>query len=312
MITNFISNLAYRFTSENDISDITWTMCYTSDRFKKLFLNFFFPEFSFDRVAKFEREYSKDDSRADFYIESDGDRFVIECKKGDRNHHFQQYCDTYDIDSKHLGYIVNYYHEEEGFEVKTWEQLYDFISENMPTDDDREKELFCGYLEYLKGVCNIIKITKKMELKGIHSLYSFRVILKQILESHKTEKYSLSWYNNEFKESYYGYNFKVTAEGKKDIWLPIGLWFAYERPILTIGVWRNEGWGKPFYEIIDSKKDILEGCLYADKPYFEDNSYYFEATGRFYSEFKNAETVEEQREVLIKFIDEVVSIYVNN
>lgn len=306
MIKKLFYNFSYRFNKENDLSDITWTLCKTSDYFQTLFLNFFFPDTNFDNVDSFIRELSKDDSRADFFIENNGETYVIECKINDRNHHFQQYTKTYQIPNERLGYIVNYYHIEAGFNVKTWAQFYEFIEINIPDTD--EKPIFEGYLEYLKNVCNIIKI-EKMKLEGIHSLFHLNIALKSVI-NRSTDRFSLSFYNTDFKENYYGYKFKVedNSKNKKDLWLSLGIWFNHVKPVITLGVWKNEGWGKPLCDIIEEGK--LHSENYALQSYFEDSSYYFEGSERFYQEFSGSNTAEEQINILCKFVDEVITFYI--
>jgi hypothetical protein len=310
IIKDFFYNLSWRCAKENDLLDITWALCQASETFKLLFLNFFFPTVKFNKINCFEREMRKDNSRADFFIENDGQIFVVECKIGDRNHHFEQYTKTYNIYKEHLGYIVNYNDfPRNGFEVKTWQQFYNFIENNIP-ENEEEIIIFEAYLEYLKSVCGIIKITKKMELNGIYSLYCFNVILKSVIER-TTDKFELSFYHTDFQKSYYGYKFKVTSPNKTDIWLHIGLEFKWESPIIMIGVWDRDGWGKPFADVLTECKKEYSG-LYAQKNYKEDNFYYFETSKQFSEEFGKAKDVEQQKELLCKFVDEVVEFYVNS
>jgi hypothetical protein len=300
------SNLSYQFNRENDLSDLTWTVCQTSETFKQLFLHFFFPNTKFDRINRFDRERTINDSRADFVVDNDGKLFVIECKINDKNHHFEQYIEAYKIEKEQLGYIVNYNLYKAGFEVKTWQHFCEFIQDNIP-EDEAEKGLYEGYIEYLKSVCGIIKITKKMELNGVYSLYCFNQILRSVV-NRKTADFTLSYYNSDFKEYYYGCKFKVEVVKKEDIWLHIGLWFDREKPVITIGVWKQEGWGKPFYDELTQEKKHIEN--YAGRHYLEYSSYYFEGTEKFYEEFEGAVSVETQKAILCKFVDEVVCLYV--
>lgn len=305
MIKRLFTNLCLRFNSENDLSDFTWTLCLTSELFQELFLRFFFPNTTFDKINSFTREFSKEDSRADFVINNNGEIYVIECKINDRNHHFEQYIQTYNISNERLGYIVNYNYKESGFEVKTWAEFCEFIELMLP--DNEEKDLFEGYIVYLRNICGIIKL-KKMDLKEVHSLYYLNIALKSVI-NRNTDRFILSYYNTDFKESYYGYKFHVKSLCKEDIWLSIGLWFNQENPVITIGVWKREGWGKPLRDIIeDGKKHIQE---YAAQSYWEDSSYFFEGTDKLYSEFSNADTADQQKEILCKFVDEVVNFYID-
>lgn len=305
IIKNLFSNLYWRFNKENDLSDITWAVCQSSDTFQQLFLRFFFPNVEFNNIRSFTRELKKDDSRADFVIENNGLTYVIECKISDKNHHFEQYIETYNIEKEQLGYIVNYSLLKEGYMVKTWEQFHDFIKDHIPCNED-ESILCEGYLEYLRNVCGIIKITKKMELKGIYSLYCLNVMLKSVI-NRSTADFTLSYYNTDFKESYYGYKFKVEANSKEDIWLNLGLWFNFEKPIITIGAWDKEGWGKPFCEKLIKHKE--HNTSYVGLHYREDSTYYFEGSERFYKELEDALDIEGQKEILCRLVDEVVNFY---
>lgn len=307
----FISNLFWRFNNENDLSDITWTLCQTSESFKLLFLNFFFPNTIFDKINSFNRELTKDDSRADFVIDNDGAIFVVECKIYDKNHHFEQYINTYKIPHENLGYIVNYNLSKPGFKIKTWEQFYDFISDNFP-EGKNDKNIYEGYLEYLKNVCGIIKITTKMELNGIYSLYGFNQVLKSVI-NRSSAKFKLTYYNTDFKESYYGYKFKVedkTQNGikKEDILLSLGLWFNFESPVITLGAWNQKGRSKLFTDKIDNGEKPFK---YAKQQFSEDSTYYFEGSEHFYIEFKNAQNPDEQKKVLCNFVDEIIDFHIS-
>ncbi len=311
MIKDLFYNLHLRFRKENDLSDITWVMCKTSDNFQKLFLKFFFPDICFDNINLFERELPVDDSRADFVIECDGRRYVIECKISDKNHHFEQYVNTYKIKNNQLGYIVNYFMVKSGFNIKTWTQFYDYINKNLSQIENKDEiKLFVGYLDYLKNICNIIKINKKMEFSGMYSLYAFNVVLKSVI-NRSTDKYTLSQYSTDFKEWYYGYKFKLDPRNtqKNTIWLNLGVWFDREAPVITLGAWNNTNWGKPFCDILN--EDVTHNEVYATKHYPEDGYYYFEASKQFYDEFKVANTIEQQTELLCKFLDEVLDLYIS-
>jgi hypothetical protein len=305
VITNFFGNLALRVNKENNLSDVTWSMCQASEAFCGLFLRFFFPVVEFNDIRRFEREVSNNDSRVDFAIDNGCTTYLIECKINDQNHHFEQYTNAYGIPPERLGYIVNYNMKQEGFDVKTWEQLYDYLEKNPP-DNESEKILFEAYLEYLKGVCGIIKITKKMDLQGIHSLYGFNQVLKSLI-NRETGNFSLSYCSRDFKEEYIGYKFEVTSPDKETIWLNMGIWYKYEKPIITIGVWKQEGWGKPFYDAI---KDMKQPQIYAKDASEDDGCYYFYASKQFYKEFSDAITVDEQKGVLQRFMDEVLNLYI--
>ena len=96
MLAQFISNLSYRFRSENDLSDVTWTMCQTSDKFNAHFINFFFEGIDANEVC-LEREKSNDDSRPDFYFTYKDAIYLVENKIGDKSHHFEQYIKRFKL-----------------------------------------------------------------------------------------------------------------------------------------------------------------------------------------------------------------------
>lgn len=301
MVQDFFYNLSSKFRKENLLSDITWCMCETSENFKKDFLKFFFPNENFDRVKVFEREYHYKDSRPDFYIETDNKIFIIEVKIGDNNHHFEQYTETFNIDKNQLGYIANYIIHKEGFEVKTWEQFDIYLQEKQSQiDNELEKEFYNCYLDYIKNVCSIVRITKKMNLENAYSLYCFTQTLKKVLDKN-TETYSLKVDKQTIRDRYMGYYFEVTPknEEKQKVRLWIGVYYDREKPEIWFEVDNVEGGGKPFYDILSSKN------IKNDDP--EDKkSHWFKVDSE---EFNRKETVEEQELFLAKFIDDNLKIY---
>ena len=135
----------------------------------------------------------------------------------------------------------------------------------------------------------------------------FRSILKSVI-NRNTDNFKLSYYNSDFKESYYGYKFKVESINKKNIWLNVGLWFSYEKPVITIGALNKEGWGKPLYDKIINENNYP--FKYAAKRYKEESFYYFEGSNEFYFDFENACNIEEQNNILCEFVDEVINYYI--
>ena len=89
-LSNFFSALAERKHNENDLSDITYALCYSDDEFCRFFLHFCFDE----EIKTFDltREYQRDSSRPDFYFHDlENQERIIEVKLYDRNQHFNQY-----------------------------------------------------------------------------------------------------------------------------------------------------------------------------------------------------------------------------
>ena len=292
MIEVFLETLSGRKRSENDLSDITWALCLSSHSFQSLFLNFFFPDTKFLNITRFEREKSEGDSRPDFLIENNGITYLIECKIYDRNHHFEQYTSTFNIPNERLGYITNYKMTQKGFVVKTWEEFYDHVANNLP-ESENEKACWNGYLRYLQNVCSIIKITKKMDLNGMYSLYSFTELLKKLVERTETE-YELRYYSEKnihggngisgcyFEINYFNNLIETT-------WAWIGVYYNREKPLICMGFENKQGWGKPVYEIIEKQISKIESDEFYEKPYYEDDAIWFELTKEKHEEFNSSD-----------------------
>ena len=310
MITDFLENLANRKRSENDLSDITWALCKSSHTFQTLFLNLFFPDEQFLNITRFEREKAEGDSRPDFLIENNGLIYLVECKINDRNHHFEQYTSTFDIPNSRLGYITNYKMFEVGFNVKTWEELYDLIQINLP-ENEEEISLWTGYSKYLKSVCSIIKITKSMELKGMYSLYAFSEIVKKLVDRSESE-FELKYYSNKNIQGGSGisgcyFEIKYIKTQINTTWAWIGVYYERENPLICLGFENKEGWGKPFYDIIEKNFNSIEKDEFSEKPYYEDGAVWFELTSEKHIAIDNNE-LNDQIKILKDYMDEVILI----
>ena len=310
MSIKLFENLSNRLRNENDLSDITWAFCETSHLFKSDFIYFFFPELESKNIINFERERSQNNSRADFYLkDNENNVYIIEAKIYDNNHHFEQYCETYEIDKKHLGYILNYEHNKENFETKTWTQLYEYLSikkENLITDE--EKNLYESYLAYLKNVCNIIHIYKRITLGSMYDLFTFSELLKRQLTFQK-DNLKVEIYSRKLNDIRSGYDIKISKNNLiPDIWIWVGIYYNVENPIICFEIWNNEGWGKPFFEKIKLSSNNFNHN-YSKPPYFEDDCYYFEMSDYSSNQFSNALHLEEQAMILNKFINEVIEFY---
>lgn len=308
MLEIFFDTLSNRKRSENDLSDITWSLCLASPSFKLIFLKFFFPENDFLDVTTFEREKSQGDSRPDFLIEDKGLIYLIECKINDRNHHFSQYISTFKIPKNRLGYITNYKLLELGFIVKTWEELYDHINNNLP-EDKIERALISGYLKYLKNVCGIFKITKKMNLNGIYSLYSLLELFNKLLNRSES-KFDLQFYSNKnikpgigISGSYFEINYSDTRIEKTWAW--VGIYYERENPVICLGFENRQGWGRPVYEILYKHFEKINEDEFCKKPFKEDDVIWFDMTEKKHKEFNSSE-LNEQISIIKEFIDSVI------
>ena len=313
MIKLLFENLSERLYNENDLSDITWAMCYTSSAFKEAFLKFFFEDMEISEDIEINREVSKDDDRVDFLINNKGETFLIENKINDKISHFGKYDKTYKVTPERFGYIANYpISQEKPYQIRTWEDFYKKLK-TTKCDDDIEQSLIEGYREYLKKVCNIIDFEKPMNIEGIYSLYELIEILIKLCKRQE-ENFSLSvftknrFYDNSHADhSVTGINFDLNyrrGSHIKESWGWIGIYFSQEKPIICIGFWDIDGWGKPVCSIIKKAGAIKKGKLHSES-YEEEGAYWLDFVDR--EKTFNTLSLEEQTDMLKSFMDEVLN-----
>lgn len=123
-----LEKLSERFKYENDISDITYTLFNADSDFKRIFLEVVFPGSCFDKILFVQREFLENNGRPDFIIETESQKYLIEVKKWDKNHHFEQY--EIGFPDYKRAYITNYkidFVEKEKYKsayiFHTWEEL---------------------------------------------------------------------------------------------------------------------------------------------------------------------------------------------
>lgn len=318
MLKKLLTFTARRQRNENALSDITWAACSACPSLRRAFLAFFFPRVEFDEDILFEREYVLADSRPDFYIRNGAEVYIVENKIYDRYHHFDQYVSTFGIPAEHLGYITNYRMTQDGFNVRTWEEFYYYLEANLP-EESEQRQLWCAYMGYIQEVCSIYKKPKRMELKGMYSLYAFCRELRGIVER-QNASYRSEWYDSR-KDTHGGGNIfgtmqdgiagcyfhvRYTADGIEECWPWVGVYFNRENPIICICFENNQGWAKTVCDRLTKEKvETLPAGDYHDKPYYEGESLFFEFSESRRSEFENAD-LSGQDALLGSFIDEVM------
>ena len=319
MLAQFIVNLSHRFNSENDLSDVTWTMCQTSDRFQCVFLKFFFSWLKKDCADVYiTREQANDNSRPDFVFEYRNETYVIENKIGDRNHHFEQYLETFKIEAKNLGYIANYNIVKTGFVTHTWKELYLHLQQKIPSE---EKTLWEAYLQYIKSVCYIYLTTKPMDLNGMNSLYTFYRCLDDVF-AFDNEYFHAELYDSRIdtkgggnfqgtpREGIMGKYFELKYKGirVKEAWGWMGVYFSEEEPTIWIGFRNEKYWGKPIFSLIDNYIDGIKAGGLHSAPLTEENAYWFKF--RTPANF-NELTLQRQEKLLKKFFEDVMMAIYN-
>lgn len=177
-LNKFFKALSERAYKENDLSDVTYSMCESNKVFRQFFLDFFFRSFNIKAEAvTITREEKTEWGRPDFYIRSGNKLFIVEVKIWDGNHHFEQYKGILDKEDeqygkkednwkrwKRLGYIANYEGikqiqikidekqtkpAEELCSVYTWKDFVTELEKYSCFDDSA----ISAYVEYVKQVC---------------------------------------------------------------------------------------------------------------------------------------------------------------
>lgn len=312
----FFDYLGSRFRKENDLSDVTWALCKTSENFTKLFLGFFFKEsIDFSRPVSIEREFASGESRPDFRVLHGDDEFIIENKIYDRNLQFEKYQKDFS-NAKEFGYITNYKVSPiNGYEIKTWEDFKDFIEFKITNgyfDENLEhKNLVSGYLKFVENICSLIKI-EKMNLENLSSLFHFNSLLKTLLREPFNGFEVYEWNQTKNHESYQsGQSFRLKKENgdKSPIYGWVGVYFHSTNESVNIYVCFNEnGSGSLCSDLkaAKTKNELTEG-LYYDAPWYEDNAFWFMLKKQHFAKFtsKTEADVTEQRKIIRDFMEEV-------
>jgi len=305
MITNLISKLSTRFNNENDLSDLTWTLCEISGNFKDLFLSFFFPELKGKlSVIELLREFSEGNSRPDFYFKVDKQEYLIEIKKYDTNDHFEQYIRDFPNASR--AWIAIYQvPKRSGFEIKTWEEIHTHLELQLTTIEDQEtKEIVSGYCEYLKQVCSIIKF-QKMNLDNLSSLYFFNKHLPSLIERQRPGIISTIYSQpKSYFEDRSGTFFSLKKSDGVDTYYPwIGVYYDQTKTCICIGF--SIGWCKNIYQGIKRDNKVQAG-KYFISVYPDENCYWFEMSSEKFGELNTMKSVDAQRLFLDAFLSEVL------
>lgn len=325
MIKNLFENLSNFYCLENDLSNITKIMCDVSPFFKKLFINFFFPELDVKKVESIDREITAPNnagSRVDLYLSvyEDDLPYLIEVKIGDTNHHFGQYEKDYNIPSERLGYITNYTCIQPGYKVKTWEEFYDLLNKNLgKIRNEMEKELCNGYLHYLMSSCNFIKLEGPMNFNTLQSLYQFFIVLRPLM---KIESSELSMEPSKFYAPVSNglpvgiqlIDYYLTPKRKKKPYYGwIAFYYNQEQPLVTMFLDNVE---KRIDELINRIDEFKAGKYY-NKPYIGNDEQWnrfgiwFDMKDSVFNKISSTDKLENQSKILQNFIIEVAQFIVS-
>jgi hypothetical protein len=245
LVTDIIAKLSTRFRNENDLSDLIWTLCEVSSPFKQLFLLFFFKDLPEGGVGiQLQREYTRGQSRPDFFFDFKGKEYLIEVKIYDYNDHFEQY--KADFPRTERGWIANYAtppHTD--FIIKTWREFHTYLENKIHILDPDTQSLVHGFCEYVKSVCTIIKF-EKMNLSNLSALYFFNKIIYRVVERpHPEFEIKLHTSPKSHFDSMSGKFFSLRAKDKTYNCYP---WFGvyYDASIVCLCIGFGKGWCKIF------------------------------------------------------------------
>lgn len=314
--------LAQRFRKENDLSDFTWAMCQASPYFKSVWIHFIFDylDLNPNDIEYIEREVpdtNNSGSRVDFLLtKTSGEKYLIEVKLYDTNHHFGQYEAAYNVEQKQLGYITNYPHNEPGYYVKNWRDFYNVLLAQEGKVPEEEWHLISAYCEYLKNVCGFIMITEVMDLQKMTSLYDLTIILREIVEKDLScEWIEVKNWNTSYRDNvrwfYLDVDYKqINGWGKQYPF--IGIVYGHpsnhhETPYLYAGFDCRKGWSKSIVEYLNQNSALWDTIKlqYCSKPEPNgDLNFYMSDDIR--SSFQNAKTIDEQKVILQHFLSEVL------
>ena len=224
-LNKFFEYLAERKDDENDLSDVTYALCYSNDEFRKFFLNFCFEEKDLDTkdlTREYQREYEGGRYRPDFFFHDlRNQERLIEVKINDKNLHPKY---VYAFPNAEYAFIANYKEPapEENWKRKTWRQFNEALEKN---DKLKKDPAISGYLDYLK-ILTEIKEFKKMNLSDYSSLPIFYDNILGLMK-----EYNINSWNGPkcLLQNYYGILFKkenIDGIVNNDLWFWIGICFS--------------------------------------------------------------------------------------
>lgn len=309
MIKKFFECLADYARKENDISDITVALCKANPTFKETFVKFFFNNIDINEIKKIKREISSNDgqSRVDIMIEVEGDDkpYLIEVKKYDENHHFDQYVKAYNIPPERLGYITNYELKKEGgYQIKKWSEFYKVLTnEDEKNKKAKNDELIQAYAQYLNKVCEIV-YNKRIDLTKIESDDNFFRIVRDIVSTSIVVTDYDTKYDNEYA---YGYHFANPGEtiNKENGGYFVLLFETGQNPEVSIYVISRKRLQQNILSMIrnDGKYYIAP---YEESHFKQDDAIKIQLNKLYLNKILTSKTYDEQLDVLKSFYEEVV------
>ena len=291
-IKDFFGYLSERLWDENYLSDITYSLMKSDLQFKSIFFEYCFEENS-ENIEIMEREYTKGNSRTDFYFKDveNNKEYILEVKIYDQNIHPEY---KKEFKSKMLSFIANYDANGKPFnaekiynKVNTWHKFIPYL-------ENKSKEIYNplinGYLIYLKKVTHYLE-ANSMNLKNTKSLIDFNTLVEKIIKNTQIKTLEINNNKKSYGIDFYGKYLKF-KKGKKSLEFWLGVYFDNPDcdPFITIE-----------YENFNGKKT-------GDYYYIEDDPQWIYLKDELNSKFNNSkEKIEDQEIILINFIKEFLN-----
>ena len=280
----FFKSLAERFKNENDLSDVTYALCQSDKAFLQFFLDFFFGAGTIDinkqKVEISREEFLDDGSRPDFTIYVDREKYLVEVKIKDRNHHFAQYQANLKGEKRgRLGYIANYTIKPKddlsksdqkaydmacdyGRTVKTWKELVGRLENYQAFNDP----VIRGYLQYVRNVCSSdgvfddfdLAVTTPIKASDFLDIGRFMSSLAQKIEGMETQgikRIPVSRGTDFMSQYYMGLSFEIQEYvDNEPVYGWAGLNYDQCGAVFFVDFENKPDWGKP---VCDQFKQLL-------------------------------------------------------
>ena len=307
-LSELIKMLSERFHDENDISDITYTLLQFNKEFKDTFLNLIFPDIKSEEIIYFQREMSENDSRPDFIIFCSQHKYLIEIKKDDKNHHFEQYINTFP-DYKRA-YITNYKldSEKEFYKDKyvflTWHEIFDNL---IIINRSLKNNVIEGYIQYLKYVLNFTEITD-MRFDNLTNLAQFNAFVTEIIKNNSNGLISPNTRPNDgYSSTWSGSSFILkNKDGDKTISPWFGVYYGDNDTKIKISIdIKNchflEKYKAEIYDEI--KKSDYSECIF-----YNNTEIQAILRDNWFNKLQTEESISNQKQILRTFFETVIDI----
>ncbi len=293
-VMNFFSCLSY-MGNENTLSDLITAACNSSYLFKRMFLEFIFPNaFIMSKCpSDIEREVSINNEKVRFdlyFCIKDDTEYIIENKIYDSNDHFTEYTKLFP--NEQIGFIANYDVSHIKYKNKhTWKEFYNYLNNNISLFSGDEKKVVKGLLEYIQGACGIMQ-ERNFYLKDLRDLGFFIKKLGKILEEQ-------------------GFSLNNRARGSSND--RVGYWVEKYNRAYWFGLYLNENkaegyciWGAIYnYELKTKSKNIYSEY---DPKYKELDSIWFKLKNSYLDALSSKLDYDNKIEIIKGFIDEIENI----